>query len=62
MQSSRLNSKLLKPTKVWSHGNNVHDVIIAHVISADAQIYRQTQKRQSNLRTSRPRASRVAGW
>ena len=41
MQSSRLNSKLLKPTKVRSHGNNVRDVIIVHVISADAQIYRR---------------------
>jgi len=35
-QSSRL-----LPTKVRSHGNNVRDVIIAHVISADAQIYRR---------------------
>ena len=26
-------------TKVRLHGNNVRDVIIAHVISADAQIY-----------------------
>jgi len=34
----------------------IHDVIIAHVISADAQIYmyryKQTQKTQSNLRNS----------
>ena len=29
-------SKLPKSTKVRSHGNNVRDVIIAHVISADA--------------------------
>jgi len=28
-------------TKVRSHGNSVRDVIIAHVISADAQIYRR---------------------
>jgi len=31
-------SKLPKSTKVRSHGNNVCDVIIAHVISADAQL------------------------
>jgi len=38
-------------------GNNLRDVIIAHVISADAQIHRdiQTRKRQSNLRTARGR-------
>jgi len=30
---------LPKSTKVRSHGNNVRDVIIVHVISADAQIY-----------------------
>jgi len=30
---------LPKPTKERSHGNNVPDVIIAHVISADAHIY-----------------------
>ena len=34
-----LRSKLPKSTEVRSHGNNVRDVIIAHVISADAQIY-----------------------
>jgi len=33
-------SKLPKSTQVRSHGNNVRDVIIAHVISADAQRYR----------------------
>jgi len=32
-------SKLPKSAEVRSHGNNVRDVIIAHVISADAQIY-----------------------
>jgi len=55
-------SKLPKSTQVRSHGNNVHDVIIAHVISVDAHIYIyiQTQKRQSNLRTSRPRAKHAA--
>jgi len=26
--------------KIRSHGNNVHDIIIVHVISADAQINR----------------------
>ena len=36
-QSSRLNCR--SRLKVRSHGNNVRDVIIAHVISADAQIY-----------------------
>jgi len=32
----------VKSTKVKSHGNNVHDVIVAHVISADAQTNKQT--------------------
>jgi len=48
----------------------VRDVIIAHMISADAHtyiyiyiyIYIQTWKPQSNLRTSRPCASRAASW
>ena len=31
---------LPKSTKVRLHGNNVHDVTIVHVISADAQINR----------------------
>jgi len=45
----------------WSF--TLRDVIIAHVISADAHIYAAAaRKRQSNLRTSRPRASRSAGW
>jgi len=41
-QSSRLNcqSRLVR-----SHGNNVHDVIIAHVISVDAQIDVYTNRR-----------------
>jgi len=30
---------LLKSTNVRSHDNNVHDLIIAHVISADTQTY-----------------------
>jgi len=38
MQSSHLN-QLPKSTKVRSHGNNVRDVIIAHMISADAHTY-----------------------
>jgi len=40
-QSSRLNcwSRLVR-----SHGNNVHDVIIAHVISADAHRDAETAK------------------
>jgi len=33
---------LLKLTKVRSHGNNVHDVIIAHVIRGDEQNNGQT--------------------
>ena len=33
--------------------STLRDVIIAHVISADAHIYIQTRKRQSNLRTNR---------
>ena len=46
-----------KSTEVRSHGNNVRDVNIKHVISADAQIYiyLQTWEPQSNLRTSWPR-------
>jgi len=42
--------------------SRLRDVIIVHMISADAQIYQQTQKMQSNLRTSRPCASCAAGW
>jgi len=34
-------SKLPKSTQAKSHGNNVRDVIITHVISADAQINRR---------------------
>jgi len=38
-------------------------VIIAHVISADSQMYIPTDvENASNLRTSQPRASRAAGW
>ena len=36
---------MAKSTKVRSHGNNVRDVIIAHVISADAQIHVQIYRR-----------------
>jgi len=43
---------------VWS---TVHDLIIAHMISADAHICIQILKWWSNLRTSRLRASRAAG-
>jgi len=35
-------SELPKSTKVKSHGNNVLDVIIVHMISGDAQINRPT--------------------
>ena len=41
-QSSRLNCR---SQLVRSHGNNVHDVIIAHVISVDAQINIYTNRR-----------------
>ena len=40
-QSSRLWTKL---SKVRSHGNNVRDVIIVHVISADAHTYIDTNR------------------
>ena len=58
-QSSRLNCR---SRLVRSHGNNVCDVIIAHVISVDTHMHIQTRKPQSNLKTSRPRAKRAAGW
>ena len=48
-------SKLPKSTKVKSHGKNVCDVIIVHVISGDAQTNRQTNRCRtinSTLRTS----------
>jgi len=39
---NELSIKILpKSTKVRLHGNNVHDVFFAHVISADAQINRR---------------------
>jgi len=53
------NGSLPKSTKVRPHGKNVRDVIIAHVISEDAHNIIQTQKQQSKLRTSRPRARRL---
>ena len=31
-----------RPTQVKSHGNSVHDVIIAHKISGDTQSHKQT--------------------
>ena len=34
----------VKSTEVKSHGNNAYDVIIAHMMSADAQTNKQTQK------------------
>jgi len=36
---------LPKLTKVRSHGNNVHDVIIAHVLIADTHTYIYTYRR-----------------
>jgi len=36
---------LPKSTKVRSHGNNVRDVIIVHMISADAHIYRRGNRK-----------------
>jgi len=42
---------LPKSTKAGLHGNNVRDVIIAHMVSADAQIYiyiyTQTDKKEN---------------
>ena len=61
--SQQLRKAAVKIAEVESHGNNVRDVIVAHVISADAHtyihIYIHTWKPQSNLRTSQPR---TAGW
>ena len=37
-------SKLSKSTQARSHGNNVSDVIIVHVISADAHTDAETAK------------------
>jgi len=42
-------SKLPKSTKVQSHGNNVRDVIIVHMISGDAQTNRQTDKQTQKM-------------
>ena len=46
-----------------SHGNNVRDVIIAHMINADTQniyIHTYIQTDTENVRTSRPRMKCVA--
>jgi len=43
-------SKLLKPTKVRSHGNSVCDISFAHMISGDAQIYIQIQTDAENAK------------
>jgi len=48
-------------TKVRSHGNNVRDVIIAHVISADAQIYRRGNSKVILGPAGRARSARPAG-
>ena len=50
-----------KPTKVRSHGNNVRDIIIAHVISADAQIYRHRNGKVILGPAGRARSMRLAG-
>jgi len=52
-QSSRLNCRSRLSKVAWQQCR-LHDIIIAHVISADAQIYQQTWKTQSNVRTSQP--------
>jgi len=61
-QSNCLNCPNRLLIKVRSHGNNVRDVIIVCVIIADAQIYKQTWKTPSNLRTNQLRTSHTASW
>ena len=46
-------SKLPKSFKVRSHGNNVRDVIIVHVISAEAQIIDSIFPSSCNIRLQR---------
>jgi len=36
-------------TKVKSHGNNVCDVIIVHVISVDTYTYKQTNQQMRKM-------------
>jgi len=50
--------------EVRSHGNNVCDVIIAHVMSGDAQIYIDTNRRGKHKVMFGPagRAQSTAGW
>jgi len=43
------------------HGNNVRDVIIAHVISADAHIYRRRNSKEILGHPSRALRARPAG-
>jgi len=65
-QYAKQPSKLPKPTKVRSPGNNVRDVIIAHVISAGAHTYHIHIYRRGNGKVilgpaGRARSARPAG-
>ena len=57
-QSSRLNCRSRLSKVAWQQCR-LRDIIIAHMISTDAQIYQQTWKTQSNLKTSQLRTSLV---
>ena len=57
-QSSRLNCR---SRVAWRHGNNVRDVIIAHVISVDAHTYIHIYRRR-NCKVILGPAGRAAGW
>ena len=52
-----------KSTKVRLHGNNVRDIIIAHVISADAHTYMYIYiYRHGNRKVILGPAGRAPGW
>ena len=49
MHAHGVTTPVLKPaakveTQIKSHGNNVRDILISHVISGDAQSHKQTDK------------------
>jgi len=46
-----------KSTKVKSHGNNVHDVFIAHVISGDAESHKHT-----DMEIQKPTGRELRTW
>jgi len=54
-------SKLPKLTKVRSHGNNVCDVNIEHIISADAQRYRCGKRKVILGPAGHVQSARLAG-